>query len=245
MSKDKRDAFIRRCNRWDYLVVQSNRASEITASCYAFKKAFLRTGYPRNDILFSGNTPENIARLKRERGIPEDKKVILYAPTWRIKNAFHISMDLVGLRQTLGEEYVMLVRVHPFSAPGLDPGLFDEKIYNATDDPYVEELYLIADMVITDYSSVMFDYAILNRPMLFFVYDLEDYRDNLRGFNFDFLAEAPGPLLKSDTELFAAIADIENVREKYAQAFGAFRQKFCEYEDGTASEKIFTTVIGR
>ena len=111
------------------------------------------------------------------------------------------------------------------------------------DSPSVEELYLVSDIVITDYSSVMFDYAILNRPMLFYTYDLEDYRDTLRGFNFDFVAEAPGPLLKESKDVINAIVNIDTVASEYDEALQKFRKKFCEYEKGNACEQIFNKVM--
>ena len=161
-----------------------------------FKKQFLRTGYPRM-MFYCKNNESDINAIKSKLGIPANKKVILYAPTWRVRNRFDMQIDVDKLKESISDEYVLLLRIHPFAVRGLDESLIDNQfIFNVSTYPYVEELYLISDMVITDYSSVMFDYAILNRPMLFFTYDLEDYRDTLRGFNFDFVAEAPGPLLK-------------------------------------------------
>lgn len=237
------DKFLRKCNRWNYLVVQSQKAEQITSSCYAFKKEFLRTGYPRNDILFEKNNSRDIAEIKRKLGIPVDKKVVMYAPTWRVRNQFNLNMDIQDLKSRLKDDYVMMLRIHPFSVNGLDENLLDDFIFNASNYPSVEELYLISDIVITDYSSVMFDYAILNRPMLFYTYDLEDYRDTLRGFNFDFVAEAPGPLLKSSKEVVDAIVDIDRVSKENDQALQKFRKKFCEYEKGNACEQIYNIVI--
>lgn len=237
------DKFLRKCNRWDYLIVQSHKAEEITASCYAFKKAFLQTGYPRNDILFAKNNPKDIATLKEKMGIPVDKKVVMYAPTWRVRNQFNINMDVENLKDKLKDDYVMMLRIHPFAVKGLDESMLDDFIYNMSNYPSVEELYLVSDIVITDYSSVMFDYAILNRPMLFYTYDLEDYRDTLRGFNFDFVAEAPGPLLKESKDVVNAIVNIDTVASEYDEALQKFRKKFCEYEKGNACEQIFNKVM--
>lgn len=243
-TEEARRKFIEKCDRWNYLVVQSDKASKITASCYAFKKQFLRTGYPRNDVLFAKNNESDINAIKSKLGIPANKKVILYAPTWRVRNRFDMQIDVDKLKESISDEYVLLLRIHPFAVRGLDESLIDNQfIFNVSTYPYVEELYLISDMVITDYSSVMFDYAILNRPMLFFTYDLEDYRDTLRGFNFDFVAEAPGPLLKTSDEVIDAVVNIIEVSEKYDEALQKFRRKFCEYEHGNASEQIYSIVM--
>lgn len=242
-TEEDRRRFLRKCNRWDYLVVQSKKAEDITSSCYAFKKHFLQTGYPRNDILFEKNNAIEIAKIKKSLHIPIHKKVIMYAPTWRVRNQFNINIDIEKLKKNIGEEYVVLLRIHPFSVKGLDESLLGDFIYNASNYPNVEELYLIADIVITDYSSVMFDYAILNRPMLFYTYDLEDYRDTLRGFNFDFVSEAPGPLLKNSDDLIHAIVNIDEVAKEYDSSLQQFRKKFCEYEHGNASKQIFDIVM--
>jgi CDP-glycerol glycerophosphotransferase len=237
------DRFLRRCGRWDYLVVQSHRVETITRSCYAYKKAYLETGYPRNDVLFAKNNADDIRRLKEKIGLPTDKKVIMYAPTWRVRNQFKLNMDQAKLKERLGEDYVLMLRAHPFAASGIDEGMLDDFIYNVSYYPFVEELYLVADLVITDYSSVMFDYAILNRPMLFYVYDLDDYKDTLRGFNFDFIAEAPGPLLRTADEVLDAIESIDEVRAGYEDKMQSFRRNFCEFEHGNACEQIFGTVF--
>lgn len=234
----KRENFLRRCNRWDYLVVQSDKASQITSSCYAFKKEFLRTGYPRNDILFEKNNERDIKALKEKIGIPEGKKVITYSPTWRRRNYFEMHLNLEDMKETFGHDYVLLLRIHPFAYAGFDKSILNDFVINVSAYESIEELYLISDIVITDYSSVMFDYTILNRPILFFTYDLLEYRDNLRGFNFDFEKEAPGPLLNSYEEVKDAIIHIDKVYNKYYEMLQKFRNKFNEYEQGNASQQI-------
>lgn len=238
-----RENFLRRRSRWNYLVVQSEKASEITASCYAFHKEFLRTGYPRNDILFEKNNPNDIQQLKRKMGIPENKKVIMYAPTWRKRNYFEMHLDLEDMKKAFGDEYILILRIHPFAYPGFHKNMINDFVYNFSTYSSVEELYLVSDIVITDYSSVMFDYTILNRPIFFFTYDLKEYRDYLRGFNFDFESEAPGPLLESYADVKEAIINVKEVSVKYDSALQNFRNKFNEYETGNASQKIFDIVF--
>ena len=154
-----------------------------------------------------------------------------------------MKIDIQELKKQIQDDYVLMLRIHPFAVKGLKEDLLDEFVINVSNYPSVEELYLASDIVITDYSSVMFDYAILNRPMLFFTYDLEDYSDTLRGFNFDFVAEAPGPLLKTSDEVIQSIVNIDKVAQEHDEALQKFRKKFCEYEKGTASEQIFQRVM--
>ena len=194
-------------------------------------------------MLFAKNNEKDITDIKKKLGISPEKKVIMYAPTWRVRNQFNMKIDIQELKKQIQDDYVLMLRIHPFAVKGLKEDLLDEFVFNVSNYPSVEELYLASDIVITDYSSVMFDYAILNRPMLFFTYDLEDYRDTLRGFNFDFVAEAPGPLLKTSDEVIQSIVNIDKVAQEHDEALQKFRKKFCEYEKGTASEQIFQRVM--
>jgi CDP-glycerol glycerophosphotransferase len=99
-------------------------------------------------------------------------------------------------------------------------------------------------VLVTDYSSVMFDFAPTGRPMVFFTYDLEQYRDNLRGFYFDFEAEAPGPLLATSDEVVSAIGDIDAVASAHRAAYEAFTAKFCPLDDGKAAARACDRIFG-
>ena len=235
--------FYRQKQEWDYLIAPNKFSSDIFKSCFMYDGNMLETGYPRNDLLSLPNRDAIALELKKKLGIPLDKKTILYAPTWRVRNQFNMKIDIQELKKQIQDDYVLMLRIHPFAVKGLKEDLLDEFVINVSNYPSVEELYLASDIVITDYSSVMFDYAILNRPMLFFTYDLEDYRDTLRGFNFDFVAEAPGPLLKTSDEVIQSIVNIDKVAQEHDEALQKFRKKFCEYEKGTASEQIFQRVM--
>ena len=237
--------FGKRRARWNYLVTPGPRTEEILADNYRYDKDFLETGFPRNDYLFENNTPEQIAVLKEKYGIPADAKVVLYAPTWREAGVFDLELDLSAIVDALGDEYVFAIRVHHFAASGVKDGMIDERVIDLTMGPTSEECYLIADVLITDYSSLMFDYAVLDRPMIFYVYDLEDYRDNLRGFNFDFESDAPGPLLRTTEEVIEALGSLDDMRTEYAEAFENFKQAYCGFENGNAGEQIFNAVMKR
>jgi CDP-glycerol glycerophosphotransferase len=104
--------------------------------------------------------------------------------------------------------------------------------------PDITDLFAIADVLITDYSSVMFDFAVTGRPMLFFTYDLATYRDKLRGFYFDFEAEAPGPLLATSEEVLAALADGDGAAAGYRDSYQAFAAKYCPLDDGKAAARV-------
>ena len=152
--------------------------------CFDFHREILKTGYPRTDVLYHTDA-EKVKQIKRQLGLPLDKKVILYAPTWRVRNRFEMQMDLEKMRKHLANEYILLVRLHHFCATGYEIPADGEFIFDLNAYNCVEDLYQISDLLITDYSSIMFDYALLHKPMLFFTYDLEEYSQQLRGVYVD------------------------------------------------------------
>ena len=167
-------------------------------------------------------------RIKEELGIPKGKKVLLYAPTWR-DNEYHrrsiykfvTAMDFDLLREKLSEEYVIIVKYHYLVVRKFDWLDYEGFVYSFRAETDIANLYLVSDILITDYSSVMFDYSILNRPMFFFMYDLESYRDKLRGFYFDILNEIPGPISKTTEKLISDIEEYDPSR--YEEKYRAFR----------------------
>lgn len=229
---------------WDYLISQNHFSTETFKRCFDFAdKPIFEVGYPRNDILFRGNNKEYIEKIKKHYHIPLDKKVILYAPTWR-DNEFYVQgcykfvspLDFKKAQAELGDEYVFLVKYHYLVSDKIDWSEYKGFVYSFNEKIDISRLYLIADMLITDYSSVMFDYSILKRPMLFFAYDLEDYENNLRGFYFDFLKEAPGPISKTTDQLILDIKQYD--AKKWKEKYEKFSRKYNSADDGMASKKI-------
>lgn len=242
-TKEKRDKFLRRCERWDYLLSPSRYVTDISRRCFAFENDILEFGFPRNDILKKKDNQKKIDEIKKKCGLPSDKKIIMYAPTWRVKQGFNLELDLEKLQKSLGEEYVIILRMHYFVAKSINIDAYKGFAYNLSSYDDIQELYLISDMLITDYSSVMFDYANMNRPILFFTYDLELYRDNLRGLYIDFEKEAPGPLLRTTEEIVEVVENIDKYKAKNAKRFKAFRKKYCHFDNGQASEKVVKAML--
>lgn len=246
-----KEQFYIQTRSWDYLVAPNQFSEDIFRHAFMYDGKMLETGYPRNDILYSDRKEELTREIKDELGIPEDKKVILYAPTWRddefyghAQYKFSLQMDLAKMREELGDEYVVILRTHYFIADFLDLSDFDGFAYNLSKYDDIARLYLISDLLITDYSSVFFDYANLRRPMLFFTYDLEKYRSVLRGFYMDVEEELPGPMLFDTDEIIQSVKHIAEVQEEYADKYDAFCKKYCAWEDGHATEKVVSAVFG-
>lgn len=232
--------------QWDYLVSPSDYASKAFRSAFKYDGDILEMGYPRNDVFFKDDKDDLIARVKGKLNLPRDKKILLYAPTFRDsetrgknKFVFDIKMDLHDMQEKLGDEYIILLRMHVVISNKLRiPEELRSFVYNVSNYPEIQELSLISDMLITDYSSVMFDFANTGKPILFFTYDFEEYKNNIRGFYMDFEHEAPGPLVYDTDEIIQAILELDKVRVVYNAKYEAFRQKFCYLDDGNVSQRI-------
>ena len=242
------DGYVSRVDRmigeWSLLLTPSPWAAERLRSAFRYDGELLDVGYPRNDALADGSTEGRAERLRRRLGLAASKKVLLYAPTFRDDQrtgkrfTFQLPVDMATLSAAIGEEYEIVVRLHPVIRGKVR---LPWGVHDAGAGFEMEDLLAAADVLVTDYSSVMFDFAVLERPMVFFVPDLERYRDSLRGFYFDFEASAPGPLVRTTAELVGALRDGSDV--KYAQAVREFRERFCPKDDGHAGERVLDHLI--
>ncbi|MEK5382107.1 CDP-glycerol glycerophosphotransferase family protein [Niallia sp. FSL W8-0635] len=240
--------FLYEARNWDYLISPNAYSSEIFKSAFRFNKNMIESGYPRNDILQKNHSQEELDKMKEKFSIPLDKKVLLYAPTWRDdqfykkgKYKFDLELDLHKLRKELEDEYIVILRMHYLVAENFDLSPYKGFAFDFSNYEDIRELYLISDMLITDYSSVFFDYGNLKRPIIFFVYDIETYRDKLRGFYFDFEKTAPGPLVKTTEEIIESVHMLKD--SVSSQKFNDFYNKFCYLEDGNATRRVVNEVF--
>jgi CDP-glycerol glycerophosphotransferase len=227
---------------WDYLVSQSAFSSEVFRRAFRYEGPVLETGYPRNDLLRRPDRDELRERVRSGMGIPGDAVVVLYAPTWRDNDSFSLELDLSAVSAALDPGYVLLLRAHHLVASTVRASE-SHNVRDVSRAQDVTPLLLAADILVTDYSSVMFDFAVTGRPMLFYTYDLEMYRDELRGFYFDFDGDAPGPLLSTTAEVIAAIRELDGVRSQFSQAYDRFARRFCPLDDGHAAARVVDAVF--
>lgn len=244
-----RKNIIEESKNWSYLVGPNAYSTEILARAFAYKGPMIESGYPRNDLL-TNHTPQQAEKIRQSLHIPTGKKVILYAPTWRDdqffkkgKYRFEFQFDLNKMKQQYGDDFVLVVRMHYLVAENFDFAAYDGFIIDASNYYDIADLYLISDVLITDYSSVFFDYASLNRPIIFYMYDLDDYRDRLRGFYFDIESEAPGKIVKTEDELFVELNRAVTDGHIDEAKFKHFQDRFCEWEDGKATERVVNRVF--
>lgn len=229
--------------KWSYMIAGNTYSAEIFAHAYSYAGPMLDLGYPRNDSLVDID-PADIARIRSDLGIAAGHRVILYAPTWRDGDASIVGyLDLEELSHQLGPEHTILLRGHTNTLRVADrqtgANLIDVTYY-----PQVNELFWIADVMITDYSSVMFDYSVTGKPMIFFVPDLEDYQGRRRGMYFNLAETAPGPLTATMDDLTQALKSIEQVQEEYAERYRAWRDRFNPRDDGQASARVVDAIFG-
>jgi CDP-glycerol glycerophosphotransferase len=232
--------------QWDYLVSPSEYATKAFKSAFRYKGDILEVGYPRNDLFYKQGQEDVAKKVKKRLNIPEEKKIILYAPTFRDnetkgknKFVFNVKMDLHEMQQQLGEDYIILMRMHVvISSKFKIPEELESFVYNVSNYPEIQELYLISDMLMTDYSSVMFDFANTGRPILYYTYDLEEYKNDIRGFYMDFEQEAPGPFLFNTDDIIHAVKNIDEVKRNYQVKYDSFKEKYCSLEDGNAANRI-------
>ncbi|MGF1431840.1 CDP-glycerol glycerophosphotransferase family protein [Kitasatospora sp. LaBMicrA B282] len=229
---------------WNKLVSGSSFATGVLRRAFKFEGEMLETGYPHNDVHFSPEREKRAAEVRRRLGLPDGKKVVLYAPTFREdrrrpQGGYQIDLriDVDAARAALGEDQVLLVRPHT-NCYGPVAGAGDGYVWDVSRYPDMTDLLVVADALVTDYSASAFDFANSGKPILFFTYDLEHYRDNLCGFTFDFEQEAPGPLLRTSAELVEALGDLAKVTADHREAYARFRETYCDLDDGHAAARV-------
>ena len=232
-------ATLRERGRWDILLAQNPYSRGIFRRAYAFTGSVWEEGYPRDDVLLTGDA----AAIRDRLGISSGVTVLLYAPTWRDDRPDHVDhLDVARFADLLGDEYMTLIRGHSRTLlPGED--VRAPNVLDVTGYPDVSELFLVADALITDYSSVMFDFTVTGKPVYFFTPDLDHYREKLRGFYFDLIPVAPGPVVTTVAELAALVRDRDNVRRQFTEKYRAWRERFNPRDDGHAADRVVQRLL--
>ncbi|MFH9439326.1 bifunctional glycosyltransferase/CDP-glycerol:glycerophosphate glycerophosphotransferase [Streptomyces rochei] len=231
-----------RVDRWDYNLSANRHSTRMWERAYPGSYEQLEYGYPRNDVYCTA-TAEDVARVRRALGVPEGSTAVLYAPTHRDWEAGFGAgaLDLEAFCEAAGEDVVVLLRAHYFydrggrSAPS-------GRVIDVTAHRSAEDVCLAADALVTDYSSIMFDYANLDRPIVVYADDWEVYRET-RGVYFDLMAAPPGPVARTPEELARVFRDGSWAGRESTALRAAFRERFCEFDDGRAAERVVRRVL--
>ncbi|WP_326792366.1 CDP-glycerol glycerophosphotransferase family protein [Streptomyces sp. NBC_00841] len=244
-----------RAAQWSVLVSPSSWATPHLRRALAYDGEVLEAGSPANDLLFAADREKTAERVRRRLGIPAGRQVVLYAPTYRDHLAhaaadagshrcrWDPALDPSALSEALGDTHSVLVRRHPRVTGSVPDG---PHVRDVSAHPDTAELLLIADVLVTDYAGLMFDFAHTGRPMLFHTYDLEHYRDTVRGFCLDFETRAPGPLLVGTDEIARALGNpgtLAASTQRHAEAYESFRRDFCDLDDGGAAARVVDRLL--
>ncbi|MEW2296009.1 CDP-glycerol glycerophosphotransferase family protein [Streptomyces sp. NPDC006743] len=231
---------LRRVDRWDHNLSSNRHSTEVWERAFPGTYETLEYGYPRNDLLLTAGA-EDVARVRRALGVPEGATAVLYAPTHRDHHTgFEPGLDLEEFCAAAGDDVVVLLRAHYFYDRGGRAG--SGRVIDVTAHRSTEEVCLAADALITDYSSIMFDYANLDRPIVVYADDWDVYRMT-RGVCFDLLASPPGPVAHTPGELAALFRDGSFAGARSAALRAVFRERFCQFDDGRAAERVVRRVF--
>ncbi|MGW1099516.1 CDP-glycerol glycerophosphotransferase family protein [Streptomyces sp. NPDC002455] len=240
--------------RFDHFLVRSAHDERTLARAYRLPEStLLRTGYPRNDALIAARARDEAeGRLPRpalaaELGLPDHRKVVLYAPTFRggpgKRRRQRLLLDAARFAERFGDTYTLLVRAHYLEAASL-PACPPGTVVDVSHHHDVSELLALSDVLVTDYSSIMFDYALLDRPIVLFAPDLDAYAAE-RGSYFDLREKAPGPVTATEEELFAVLSRLKTADTGFQERRAAFAEEFGAYDRGDAARAVVDTVFAR
>jgi CDP-glycerol glycerophosphotransferase (TagB/SpsB family) len=232
---------------WDMFISQNGDTTPIIQQAYEFQgadaSAVLEIGYPRNDEL-TAIDPARVALIRERIGIPAGRRVVMYAPTWREASQNVELLSLVTLAKKLGEGFAFLQRGHVRT---LEEGetVASSAVIDVSTYPQINELYMAADLLITDYSSMMFDYSVTGRPMLFYTPDIEEYTDpKVRGAYFDLEEVAPGPVVRTVPEDVDLLRTIDAWAPTFTDRYAAWQKRFNHHDDGHASARAVDALFG-
>lgn len=224
----------------DFLIISSKNIQDYYSEAFQIPKSKIKPlGLPRADYYFEDHDINDLkSKFFEKYGVSEDKKIILYAPTFRdeekYNNVFNF-LDLKKFNESLGDEYILALRLHPkikdfykddISAKG--------KYIDCSDYASEQELLLISDILITDYSSIMIEFAMLSKPIVFFTYDFDSYLNKERGFYFDFKSTVPGPVVYDSDQLIDVIKNNDFDKSKMSE----FVKTQFDAIDGQSSKRV-------
>ena len=223
-------------SNWDMFISQSSATTPIIRRAYDFDEGIVESGYPRNDELRDPD-PSRVAEIRELLGVPEGTTVVMYAPTWREEGQDVELLNVIELSDRLGSGFTFLQRGHVRT---LDLGAVvrHDQVIDVSTYPQINDLYLASDLLITDYSSMMFDYSVTRRPMIFFTPDIEEYTDpKVRGVYFDLEEIAPGPVVRTPGEVVDLLGSMDSWLPTFDERYEAWTTRFNHADDGHAAER--------
>jgi CDP-glycerol glycerophosphotransferase len=235
---------VRDVAKWDYLVSPSHACSEIFRSAFGFEGEIWETGYPRNDVLRSPDADTRRDDVRRTLGIEPGAVAVLHTPTWRDDDKTDdgrfrqsVRLDPALIAAALPDCARLLQRLHR-NVTERPTGTRGDVVIDVSSHPDIADLYLAADVLVSDYSSAVYDFAVTGKPILMFAPDLDRYRHTVRGMYFEYEDWAPGPVSTTQEDLAKNLSQLDDVATSWGERYGHFVQKFCPHEDGRAGERV-------
>ena len=239
--------WLKDAKNWTYLLCSSDNIKDIYSEAFDIPlNKIVCTGIPRNDIfLYEDERKKNREILNKRINNIDNKKIILYAPTFRDNREFSLELNFDNLYKELNKEYKLLLKLHPNIKDNIE---IDEKysdfIYDFSNYEETQDLLLASDLLITDYSSIIFDFAITGNPIIFYAYDLEEYADSIRGFYYKYDEFVPGPIVKTSDELVSILKNYEDIKFINSKKVYDFAKKYNKNSENTCIQEV-VKLLGR
>jgi teichoic acid glycerol-phosphate primase len=239
-SKQAQERFKKVYSRFDYITVGSEKMATIFRNSFGLDNSkFLRTGVPRTDFFYNKETIKEIEKeLNEQYPIIKKRKVMMYAPTYRDGDLHKpdIQLDIQKMYEELGQEYVLFLRLHPAVTWDL-ANYYPNFVIDVTKHKNINPLLLVTDILITDYSSIPFEFSLLHRPIIFYTYDLESYQQK-RGVSEEYLSSLPGPIVRDTRSIIKTIKRSDFNLEKLYR----FAAQWNQYSQGNASDYLIQAI---
>lgn len=233
--------FLKDVEKWDYLISPNSYSSDIFRRAFAYEGKMLEIGYPRNDRLQKYSPDENL-KIRQELKIAPEAKVLLYTPTFRENNAKdkgqYIEQIKLNFNQVLKDNpnWVILVRSHYLITE--HQKINNKQIIDVSSYGDINDLYIISDTLLTDYSSTMFDFSLLNRPIIKYAHDYEEYEGKLRGFYLDYHKDIPATSIQNEQELSELLSNFDQYKEFWLDEILEFNMKFNDFSKGDSARQF-------
>ncbi|WP_159449324.1 CDP-glycerol glycerophosphotransferase family protein [Demequina sp. NBRC 110051] len=227
-------------SKWDLLVSPNDYSTEILRRAYTYDGEIAQVGYPRNDVLVADDGVRS--RVRASLGIAADTVVVVYAPTFReSQQGRSVFCDVEALGRALGPGFQLLVRGH---SAALRPGTHHHGSHALDVSTYPESSHIlaVADVLVTDYSSVMFDFTATGRPVVFFTPDMDAYAQDGRGVYFDLESTAPGPVVRRESQLAYEVRRAWRERAAVSPRYETWRTRYNGHDDGGATERLASRI---
>jgi len=231
--------------RFDHFLVRSEYDVDTLMAAYGLRAEPMRVGYPRNDALVDpAKLEREVKALREQLGLTDRRTVVMYAPTWREAVQEEVSLlDLERLGPILGPGFTLLRRGHVRSL-GNSAAARAANVLDVSTYPQINHLLGVADVLITDYSSMMFDYTVTGRPIVFYTPDIDDYTDDkVRGSYFDLEERAPGPVTREVGDVVRLLRSLDAWPAEYAERYRAWEERYNVLDDGHASRRAVQALL--